>query len=198
MSRQIGLFDAGPEGGSAPSVIADDAQGTIVYYPDVFSGAQSTGIFASLHAELPWRHESRRMYDAIVDVPRLTAHYGDLRALPAALQSVRERVEALLGVAFRSVGVNLYRDGNDSVAWHNDDISIYGLQPVIALASFGAAREMHLRRKADRRTRRWILEPGSVLVMSGASQEFWEHHIPKVARPLDARISVALRTSAHG
>ena len=198
MARQSGLFDPAPEDGAHKRIIADDAQGTIAYYTDVFTTAESSEIFSALRAELPWAHESRRMYDTIVEVPRLTAHYGDLSELPAPLQIVRERVETLLAITFRSIGVNLYRDGNDSVAWHNDDVSVYGPAPVIALASFGAMREMQLRRKANRRTLRLDLEPGSVLVMSGASQECWEHHIPKVARPLDPRISVALRTSAHG
>jgi alkylated DNA repair dioxygenase AlkB len=90
--------------------------------------------------------------------------------------------------------VQYYRNGNDSVSWHNDHREELIELPTIALLSLGSTREMLVRSKArPRRTFSCDLEPGSLFVMSGRAQEFWEHHIPKVKRPIGPRISVALR-----
>ena len=133
------------------------------------------------------------MYDRMVDVPRLVARY-DVADLPPLLSSARARVESFLGERFTSVGLNYYRDGRDSVAWHNDRVDDMPAEPTIALLSLGATRRMQVRTKRKPRVVHGIdLEPGSLLVMSGRSQECWEHTIQKSARPVDARISVAFR-----
>jgi hypothetical protein len=58
------------------------------------------------------------MYDREVDVPRLTAHFrlagGD--PPPAAIVEAARRVASATGEPFNAVGLNLYRDGRDSVA----------------------------------------------------------------------------------
>ena len=94
------------------------------------------------------------MYDRYVDVPREQAWFGD--AEPAAepftpeLGSVRGELEALTHVRFAYVLLNRYRDGRDSVAWHNDR-ELTGLpEPVIASLTLGATRAFDLRRKGER------------------------------------------------
>ena len=67
------------------------------------------------------------MYDRVVDVPRLLAHYGAGEdAAAPALTGVREQLsdhyEPELGERFVTSGLCLYRDGRDSVAWHGDRI----------------------------------------------------------------------------
>jgi hypothetical protein len=64
------------------------------------------------------RSERRDMYDREVDVPRLLGHFRldpAPGATPAAVRGAARRVVAHLGVLFNSVGLNLYRDGRDSV-----------------------------------------------------------------------------------
>ena len=103
-------------------------------------------------------------------------------------------MEAFLGVQFSSVSFNYYRDERDSVAWHNDHLEELVERPVIALLSLGAVRPMLIRSKSRPRKQFEIdLQPGSLLVMSGRSQELWEHHIPKLKRPVSPRISIAFR-----
>ena len=190
MSHQLGLFAA-----DSRTVIVDDDTGTIVYVPAVFSLQESDLLFSRLQEEIPWRADRRWMYDREVDVPRLVAHYEGA-PFPPALEEIRRRVEPYTGVQIERIGLNFYRDERDSVAWHNDRIADYGTAPTIALASFGAARRMLLRTKPSaprKRTARIDLEPGSLLLMQGPSQVFWEHTIPKERRALGPRISVALR-----
>lgn len=188
VAQQIGLF------GASPRVYVDDQTGAIVYYPAVFSAQESARLFEELERGLPWVGETMWMYDRTVDVPRLIARFRPQDARPDSLSRTQQRIEAYLGTAFTALSVQLYRNEHDSVAWHSDHTEDLIERPVVALLSLGAVREMQVRSKArPRRTFSLDLEPGSLFVMSGRAQEFWEHHIPKLGRPTGVRISIALR-----
>ncbi len=155
---------------------------------------ESDALFRLLERTLPWQSETMWMYDRTVDVPRLIARFAPGEPQPQQLAQVKGRIEAFLRTQFTSLSVQYYRDGNDSVAWHNDHREELVELPTIAVLSLGATREMLVRSKSrPRRTLSCDLEPGSLFVMSGRAQEFWEHHVPKVATPVGPRISVALR-----
>lgn len=188
MTQQLDFF------GPRERALVDDGSSAIVYYPDVFSAAESAGMFARFLNELAWTQERMWMYDHEVDVPRLRAYWTEPEAVPACVVALRKRVEAFLGVPFTSVSFNYYRDERDSVAWHNDHLEELAERPVIAVLSLGATRPMLVRSKSRPRRQFEIdLAPGSLFVMSGRSQELWEHHIPKLKRPVSPRISVAFR-----
>jgi alkylated DNA repair dioxygenase AlkB len=179
------------------AILADDDRGRITYTPAVLDAATADGWFAELRAEVPWRSERRQMYDREVDVPRLIGHYrlnpapaGTPSAILAAAAIVTERV----GAPFNSVGLNLYRDGRDSVAPHNDHLYELRKGFPIALLSLGATRGMIIRAKAaPRRVLRIELEAGSVLVMDYATQLHYTHAVPKTSQVVGERISLAFR-----
>ncbi|HET9030615.1 MAG TPA: alpha-ketoglutarate-dependent dioxygenase AlkB [Candidatus Aquilonibacter sp.] len=192
MPGQLGLFESGPR------VLVDDASGRIAYYPDVLATTAAARLFAWLLEHAPWGGETMWMYDKMVDVPRLVARYN-ADELPPLLAEARRVVESFLGERFTTVGLNYYRNGRDSVAWHNDHLDDMPPEPTIALLSLGATRRMQVRTKRPPRTMHAIdLDSGSLFVMSGRSQECWEHTIAKSARPVDARISVAFRPRIIG
>jgi alkylated DNA repair dioxygenase AlkB len=84
-----------------------------------------------------------------------------------------------VGVPFNSVGLNLYRDGRDSVAPHNDHLSEIRKGFPIALISLGATRRMTIRGKAPpRRVIHVDLEAGSLLVMGYGTQLHYTHGVP--------------------
>jgi alkylated DNA repair dioxygenase AlkB len=192
--QQLGLFSA-----SQPVIIADDETGHISYTPSIFTQDESERLFTRLRDEIPWESDRRWMYDRKVDVPRLVAYYS-AEPFPEVLEEIRARVEPDAGVVVDRIGLNYYRDQHDSVAWHNDRIAEFGTAPTIALVSFGATRRMLLRTKPKaqciRRSLSIDLEPGSLLLMQGASQLFWDHSIPKERKPVGPRISVALRKAS--
>ena len=134
------------------------------------------------------------MYDHTVAVPRLHARFAEGESMPENVTNVRERVEALLKASFNSSHLQYYRDANDSVSWHSDHTEDLIEQGMVAIVSLGAVREMRVRSKSrPRRTFTCALEPGSLFVMGGRAQEFWEHHIPKLRQPVTPRISVTFR-----
>lgn len=186
---QLSLFEP------APGALVDDALGRVDYVPGLVPRARADAWFAELRAGVRWRAERRRMYDRDVDVPRLTGHFRlDEPAVPAAIREAAARVLRHTRVPFNSVGLNLYRDGRDSVAPHNDHLDEIVRGHPIALLSLGSTRRMVIRGKQPpRRVLNVDLEPGSLLVMSYATQLHYTHAVPKTDEVVGERISLAFR-----
>jgi alkylated DNA repair dioxygenase AlkB len=135
------------------------------------------------------------MYDRDVDVPRLTSGYrlADDDLPPVLAEAAQRAIEAT-GAPFNRVGLNLYREGRDSVAPHNDHLYEIVAGFPIALISLGATRLMTIRSKSKpRRIFDLDLEEGSLLVMSYETQLHYDHGIPKTRAAVGPRISIALR-----
>jgi len=185
------LFDA-PDG-----TLANDERGRIEYMPGFVDPTAAQSWFVQLRREVPWRTERRQMFDRAVDVPRLLGHYRlDSAPLcaPAAIRDAAARVIARLNAPFNSVGLNLYRNGADSVAPHNDHLYDIRKGFPIALLSLGATRRMMIRTKAaPRRSLHVDLESGSLLVMDYATQLHYTHGVPKTKAVVGERISLAFR-----
>jgi alkylated DNA repair dioxygenase AlkB len=186
---QLALFESGPR------LLVDDPTGRIEYTPDFVDSNTSARWFAALRDDVPWRGERRRMYDRDVDVPRQHAAFRlDTEPLPDALGEAAARVRSALEVPFNGAGLNLYRDGRDSVAPHNDHLYEIVEGFPIALLSLGSTRRMTIRSKSrPRRVLDLDLEPGSLLVMSYETQLYYDHGVPKTSEPVGERISIALR-----
>ena len=158
-------------------------------------------LFERLVEGVAWRAERRAMYDRQVDVPRLLASYDAADPLPdPALLEVRRALNGRYGPSVGGpvarVGLCLYRDGRDSVAWHGDTIGRGGTEDVVvAIVSLGWPRRLHLRPRAGGPGLRFEVGGGDLLVMGGSCQRTWEHAVPKSARPVGPRISVQFRPS---
>lgn len=156
-------------------------------------------LFVRLVHDVPWQAERRQMYDRVVDVPRLLAHYGSSTTLPdPVLVEARERLSAHyraeLGEPFTTAGFCYYRDGRDSVAWHGDTIGRSRTEDtMVAIVSLGEARRLLLRPRGGGTTRSYALGHGDLLVMGGSCQRTWEHAVPKTSRPVGPRISIQFR-----
>ena len=167
------------------------------YRPGWLSGADQ--LFDVLHQRVPWHAESREMYDRVVDVPRLTKFYGEGEPLPhPLLDEARERLTrhyaSELEEGFSTVGLCLYRDGRDSVAWHGDRIGRSLTQDtVVAILSVGSARSLMLRPRGGGPSQGFSLGHGDLVVMGGSCQRTWDHCVPKTARAVGPRISIQLR-----
>ena len=186
--RQASLFAPGPQ------VLLEDAECGVYYRPDVVDPARAERWFVDLRERVDWHSMKRPMYDRVVDVPRLVGFYRLDGEMPDPLPEIAAWMHAELAVPFTAVGLNYYRDGRDSVAMHNDRlVSLVPGHP-IALLSLGAPRRMTIRAKAAPRAAIHIdLEPGSLLVMSHASQLHYDHGIPKCRQDVPPRMSLAFR-----
>ncbi len=146
-----------------------------------------------------WQGEQRRMYDRVVDTPRLLRHYDESDALPdPILDQARSALSAHyrfeLGEAFRTVGMCLYRSGQDSVAWHGDRFGRGATHDtMVAIVSIGCPRALLLRPRSGGASIRHVVGHGDLLVMGGSCQRTWDHCVPKAAAA-GPRISMQFRT----
>jgi len=165
--------------------------------PGWLTGADE--LFSRLLKVVPWHAERRRMYDRVVDVPRLLCFYAEGEELPDPLlaeakHALDEHYEPELGERFATAGLCLYRDGRDSVAWHGDTIGRGSSQDtIVAILSLGTPRPLLLRPLGGGPTLRHDIGHGDLLVMGGSCQRTWQHAVPKSARPAGPRISVQFR-----
>jgi len=162
-------------------------------------------VLERLLAEIDWRQDTARIMGRAVNLPRLTAWYGDAgyrysgidnppRPWLELLRELKDMAETLAGASFNSVLANLYRHGQDSMGWHSDDERALGQDPVIASLSFGAERRFRLKHKRHPEKRIGLdLPSGSCLVMAGTLQHHWQHALPKTARPVGPRVNLTFR-----
>ncbi len=157
-------------------------------------------LFDELLTAIPWRAERRQMYDRVLDVPRLVS-FHDLTTETAphpGIARLRVRLNDIyageLGERFTTAGLCLYRDGDDSVAWHGDTVGRSSTRDtMVAIVSLGARRVFAMRPRSGGRSLRLPQAHGDLLVMGGSCQRTWEHAVPKTARPIGPRISIQFR-----
>lgn len=183
-----------------PRVLVDDAQGGIRYWPGVIDARTAQRWFDLLRERVQWQSMQRPMYDRVVAVPRLLAGYR-VGQFPddLPLRALLDHVQALAPAPYTSAGLNLYRDGSDSVAMHGDKLHTLCDGHPVTLVSLGAPRRMLVRANAGARETVSIdLLPGSVLSMSHAAQTTHQHGIPKTKRAVGPRMSVVFRARPAG
>jgi len=179
----------------------------IVFYPSLLNEQQSDRFFTELKQTIAWRQDSITIYGRSIPQPRLTAWYGDpgksytysgitMHAVPWTLPllELKAAVEAVAGVTFNSVLLNLYRDGNDSMGWHSDNEPELGQNPVIGSLSLGGTRRFMLRHRSGKSLKHSLeLTSGSFLLMQGTTQHYWQHQVPKTKRLVLPRINLTFR-----
>ncbi|PZR20158.1 MAG: alpha-ketoglutarate-dependent dioxygenase AlkB [Flavobacterium psychrophilum] len=160
--------------------------------------AEADFYYSHLLKVTPWREYQMPMYDKVITAPRMVAWYGTgenaLSWTPELLR-LKQKVEQETGLQFNAVLLNLYRNGNDSVAWHSDREHHIGSNPNIASVTFGQTRPFRFRHKLNKSLGQLEipLHHGTLLLMSGTTNTFWEHHIPKSVKHMLPRINLTFR-----
>jgi alkylated DNA repair dioxygenase AlkB len=144
-----------------------------------------------------WKQGRRRMYDRVLDDPRLSRWYAPGEPLPhPALELIGSRLEEELGLPLAGPALNYYRDGADSVAWHADrELRELG-DTRIAILTLGAQRPFLIRPKGGGKSRNLGPAAGDLLVMGGACQLRWEHAVPKT-KTAGPRVSCSWRWTSR-
>ncbi len=172
-----------------------DPTSWVQHVPGWLRGSEQ--LFAELLDTRDWGQRTRRIYDEKHVERRLTASWrlsSSEPLEPPILEQARRALSERYDVEFDSVGFNLYRTGQDSVAWHGDHIPKSVVDPLVAILSVGEPRKFLLRPKLGGPSKSFFLGRGDLLVTGGASQRAWQHSVPKVAKA-GPRISITYR---HG
>ena len=96
---------------------------------------------------------------------------------------------ALRAKSFVRTTAALYRDGDDSVAFHGDTTARDLLQATVATVSLGAARKFLVKPTEGGKSQAYALGGGDLVVMGGTCQRTWRHAIPKVTADVGPRIA---------
>lgn len=135
--------------------------------------------------------------------PRLIASYGDpgvsyrysnienvALAWTATLLEIKEKIEAIQG-EYNYCLLNRYRSGSDSMGWHADDEPEIG--NLIGSLSLGATRKFRIRHNITRETQTFLAGNGTLIIMAGTMQQFWQHEVPKTKLNVGERINLTFR-----
>ncbi len=204
MNDSFALFD----GSTAPETIPmADAEVRFVraFYRQPLSGQLMSRLLEEIH----WRQEKIILWGKERLQPRLSAWYGDAQSHYAysgvvltphpwtdTLLRIKQDIEYATGHCFNSVLLNWYRNEQDSVGWHSDAEPELGSMPVIASLSLGETRTFKLRHKTRKEIKPVLIEltDGSLLLMEGTTQRFWQHTVAKERSTRGPRINLTFRT----
>jgi alkylated DNA repair dioxygenase AlkB len=181
--------------------------GIVLYFPKFFEAAMESEIVKELEQNVAWKQEQIRMFGKMIDMPRLTAWYGDegkiyqysgLMNTPLPwsekMLQLKNAIEQRTGTKYNSALFNYYRQGSDSMGWHSDNEPELGRNPTIASVSFGASRVFQFKHRAQKTPNISItLEHNSLLLMSAETQHHWLHQIPKTKKAIESRINITFR-----
>ena len=180
----------------------------IHFFPTYYEYEEGEKYLKNILLETNWRQDKINLYGKIHNVPRLTAWYGDegksytysgIEMIPVpwtqSLLEMKNKIQSDFNIKVNSVLINYYRNENDYVAWHSDDEKELGQNPTIASLSFGGERRFAFKHRTNSNIRRSEinLTHGSLLLMKGVTQKFWEHSIPKSTKNTEPRINLTFR-----
>lgn len=179
--------------------------GSAVLFPGFLDTHAADLAFAELRDTTPWENQHLAMFGNIVPEPRMSSWHSDgipyaysgvqrtPRPFTVLLRTLSQLCTDHCGAVFNSVLLNCYRNGNDHLGWHSDNEIVNGPEPTIASVSLGAERRFDFRHNDTGEVVKVLLPHGSLLVMSGLSQQCWQHRIAKEPGLDGERINLTFR-----
>lgn len=189
---------------SVSNLLKNDGEAYLI--ENFYDELKALKLMSLLQDEIPWQERIIKIFGRTILQPRLMLWMGDAdcsykysgtkfnpQPWSDTLLNIKKDVEAYTNHEFNSALINLYRNENDSMGAHSDNEKELSLRPVIASISLGAARPFVFRHKSKKLKTKIMLRPGSLLIMSGSTQESWKHELPKLKKPTEPRINITFR-----
>ena len=193
--------------------IIDDTQnllpkdGIVNYYGKVLTKLDADAFLNVLLNTISWENDQAVIFGKHLTTKRKVSWYGDKafeytysgktkNALPFTpnLSKLKQLVEQKTGETFNSCLCNLYHDGNEGMGWHSDAEKDLKKDGAIASLSFGTERKFAFKHKIIKEKREFLLEHGSLLVMTGTTQTHWLHRLPPTKKIHSPRVNLTFRT----
>lgn len=181
--------------------------GDAVFYRCFLDAQDSLAYFHLLLDSISWKHDEIFLFGKKITTRRKVAWYGEnnlayqysntiKRALPwtSELLELKKNIEQKSGFTYNSCLLNLYHNGNEGMSWHSDDEKELKKEGAIASLSLGTERKFCFRHKVSKEKVELFLSAGSLLIMYGKTQEYWQHCVPPSKKITQARINLTFRT----
>ena len=181
--------------------------GIVNYYGKIIEEQEAQDYFHKLLDEIPWEQDQVHLYGKTIVTKRKVAWFGNqpysytysnttrtaLLWTPI-LRELKALVEQKSEETYNSCLMNLYHDGDEGMSWHSDNEKELKKEGAIATFSLGAERKFSLKHRTADQKVSVSLENGSLLIMKGATQQYWLHAITKTKKVKAPRISLTFRT----
>lgn len=182
-------------------------QGEAIYYGFALSQSQANHYFNVLLNNAAWQNDQVIVFGKLITTKRKMAWYASQPftysysntqkiALPFTpeLLDLKSIVEKISGFTYNSCLLNLYHSGEEGMSWHTDNEKELQKNGAIASLSLGATRTFSFKNKQTKLKVDIVLQPGSLLVMQGATQQHWLHSLPITKKVTQPRINLTFRT----
>lgn len=181
-------------------------QAELLFWPKWLSPEQAERCYQQLAQQLNWQQPAIKIFGKAVLIPRQQVWMGDPHCSykysgvlfepepwHPLVKQLTDRVNQLCQTRFNSVLLNWYADGQQHMGWHSDDEPELGENPQIASLSLGQQRFFDLKHKNLGTQLKLELGHGSLLLMAGQCQQYWQHRVPKMAAATQGRINLTFR-----
>lgn len=181
-------------------------QAELLFWPKWLSPEQAERCYQQLAQQLNWQQPAIKIFGKAVLIPRQQVWMGDPHCSykysgvlfepepwHPLVRQLTDWVNQLCKTRFNSVLLNWYSDGQQHMGWHSDDEPELGNNPQIASLSLGQQRFFDLKHKNLGTQLKLELGHGSLLLMAGQCQQYWQHRVPKMAAAPEGRINLTFR-----
>jgi len=181
--------------------------GDSVYFGRILKRKLSDSYLKQLLKNINWKKDEILIYGKHYITERKIAWHGDKHyayrysgtersAEPwtEELLQLKHEVEKHTHNRYNACLLNLYMNGSQGMGWHSDDEKMLDRTANIASLSLGAERRFDFRHNQSKETISVLLEHGSLLVMSGETQSYWKHQLPKTKKITEPRINLTFRS----
>ena len=164
--------------------------GVVIYYGQILSNEKANQLLSILLEKIEWRQDEILMFGKKIITKRKVAWYGDeglkytyskttKTAIPWSqeLLELKSIVEETTGENYNSCLLNLYHNGSEGMGFHSDDEKELKKDGAIASVSIGAERKFVFKHKTTKDKVSLYLEAGSLLLMEGTTQTYWQHQL---------------------
>jgi len=156
--------------------------------------------------EIPWETDTYIIHGKRVSPSRKTYMYGpsytysgnkkEGHQFTRQISYTAEYISSKLNLPpnyFNACLLNLYPDGDSSLAYHKDNEPEMEKDSLIVSFSLGETRKFYLKNDSTKKVEKFFVEEGDILIMEPLCQKEWTHSIPKEKKKVNPRISLTFR-----
>lgn len=180
--------------------------GEVYYFGKILPTEDAERYFKWLMENILWQPDEAVIFGKLIYTKRKVAWYGDenfdytyskrkktAHLWTPELLELKSLCEEKTGESYNSCLLNLYHDGSEGMAWHSDGEKDLAKRGPIASLSLGEERKFSFKNKDTKEKVDLLLEHGSLLLMTGCTQEYWLHRLPPSKKISGARINLTFR-----
>ncbi len=197
------------------STIFETDDSKSIYQSRFFSLDDSKFYFDYFLNQILWKFDTAKIYGKTIVTKRQIAWFADTGLnynysganrvadgfWDQKVLEIKQKLELETCYKFNSCLLNFYPSGDQGMAFHSDDQNHLEPNSPVAIISFGAERFLKFRPNPKLELihhdslipHKILLEVGSLVLMLGQTQKYWQHEIPKMASIKTGRISLTFR-----